>query len=46
MVGIVGYGAYLPRYRIKAEVIANQWGADAEAIKRGQIGRASCRERV
>jgi len=35
MVGIVGYGAYLPRYRIKAETIARQWGADAEAIKRG-----------
>jgi hydroxymethylglutaryl-CoA synthase len=35
MVGIVGYGAYLPRYRIKAEVIAQQWGADPEAIKRG-----------
>jgi hydroxymethylglutaryl-CoA synthase len=35
MVGIVGYGAYLPRYRIKAESIAIQWGADPEAIKRG-----------
>ncbi|MFQ5798402.1 MAG: hydroxymethylglutaryl-CoA synthase [Bacteroidota bacterium] len=35
MVGIVGYGAYLPRYRIKAEVIARQWGSDPEAIKRG-----------
>ncbi len=35
MVGIVGYGAYLPRYRIKAEVIARQWGMDQEAIKRG-----------
>ncbi len=35
MIGIVGYGAYLPRYRIKAEVIAQQWGMDPEAIKRG-----------
>jgi len=35
LIGIVGYGAYLPRYRIKSEVIAHQWGADPEAIQRG-----------
>ncbi len=37
MHGIVGYGSYVPRFRIKAEDIANQWGADAEAFKRGLL---------
>jgi len=37
MHGIVGYGSYVPRFRIKADDIANQWGADAEAFKRGLL---------
>jgi hydroxymethylglutaryl-CoA synthase len=35
MAGIVGYGAYIPRRRIKTEEIARQWGKDPDAIRRG-----------
>ncbi len=37
MAGIVGYGAYIPRNRIRAEEIAHQWGKDAESIRAGLL---------
>ena len=37
MAGIVGYGAYIPRKRIRSEEIARQWGKDPAAIRRGLL---------
>ena len=37
MAGIVGYGVYIPSYRIKVEEIAKVWGDNPEAISRGLV---------
>jgi len=37
MIGIVGFGSYVPAYRIKARTIAAQWGDDADTIERGLL---------
>ena len=34
-VGIVGYGCYIPKYRITVDEIARVWGSDPAAVKEG-----------
>ena len=35
MAGIVGYGVYIPKWRIKTSEIANVWGQEPERITKG-----------
>ncbi|WP_457550622.1 hydroxymethylglutaryl-CoA synthase [Archaeoglobus sp.] len=35
MVGVVSYGTYIPKYRIRVEEIARIWGENAEVVKNG-----------
>src|SRR3989339_1364982 len=37
MVGIVSYGFYIPKYRIKTEEIANVWGKNYEDVKKSLL---------
>lgn len=37
MIGIVGYGSYIPSYRITVDELAQQWGKDPDTIKNGLL---------
>jgi hydroxymethylglutaryl-CoA synthase len=37
MVGIIGYGVYIPRWRIKVDEISRIWGHDAASYKKGLL---------
>src|SRR3989339_2001217 len=37
MVGIVSYGFYIPKYRIKTEEIANVWGKNPDDVKKSLL---------
>ena len=37
MVGIVGYGVYIPKYRIKNEEITRVWGGGSPGISEKAI---------
>ncbi len=37
MIGIVGYGVYIPKRHIKVEEVAKVWGTEAENYKKGLL---------